>query len=455
MRRRPVNRDLKPGVCRVLAGALLAACSTASPAAAQPARGDAAAAQTPQEAAASSPQAQTRRPPTPLGDRGDRPPSIVQPERLADFTDDLGALRVTVQGQLSYVALFADDQQDAKFRVGDNDAAPSLINTTLLAPLSGNPEDLDRDDAWKLGFVYEVNYPLNAADLMTQDDPLVSPRGVDHRKIGGSLHMGSYGRFAFGKDSTASDGTAALSFSGTHAAGSALMNQLGGGFLFAADRPGDDTLDPDGDGLTNISIASAFPSNQGTRLTSLRYDTPQVGGFRFAAAAADIQIYDASVHWVGVGPDGPNRLRGWRHADRIQNLEAVLAYRIDRGTDIDELVGSGSILLKSGWNLTLSGGLQNSRTSSTSGPDDGGHIYTKIGYRNRLISQGETALSADLYAGWNLLENVDRSYAVGLQVAQALDGTAVEIFAAGRHLWLEGVEVRDITLISTGFRVRF
>ena len=367
------------------------------------------------------------------------PPAVIKtsigpgaPERLADFTSTWGPLEVTTTGQVSIVGLLIDDGESTRFRLGDNTAAPTLTNTTVGYPVH---EDL------VLAFIHEVSYPFNASSTLTQDERWISPRGFDHRRLEFSVQHDTWGKLWLGKGHMAADTVTQIDLSGTAMAGHNTISDHGGGLRFR---------DRDTGRLTSTTIAAVFPDLDGDRLTRVRYDAAGVGGFTLSGSYSDLQRWDVSVRFQQDAEDtATGRLPGG-----AQQVRAGLAFQDDShtdGNDTQSLVGSASAAWAGGFTLTLSGGQQ----FAEQGPD-GQYTYAKLGWRGRVLPFGATAVSVDGWLGFDFVPGIDRAQAVGLQLAQSIDGRALELFASLRHHWLEGdADLEPIGVLLTGFRLQF
>ena len=351
------------------------------------------------------------------------------PERLANLKSQLGPLEVTTTGQIALVSLFIDDGESTYLRSGDDTASPSLVNVTVGYPVEN---DL------RFAFVYEVNYSYNASSLITQDDRWISPPGVDNRRIEFSVQHDTLGSLWLGKGHMAADTITQIDLSGTAMAAHNTISDHGGSLRFRDRESGD---------LTSTTIAAVFPDLDGDRLTRVRYDTMSVGGLTLSGSYADVDRWDVTLRFrreadgsaSGRLPVGLHQVRGG------------IAYQDNRGTDVRSVVGSASAEWQSGLTLTFSGGQQ----FVDRGPD-GYYTYAKLGWRGNPFAIGGTAVSIDGWLGFDFAPGVDQAQAIGLQVAQALDGKAVEVFAGIRHHWVDGdLNLEPIGILLTGFRVQF
>ncbi len=198
-----------------------------------------------------------------------------------------------------------------------------------------------------------------------------------------------------------------------------------------------------------------MPSLDGGRAVRVRYDTPSFAGFTLSGSRSAGETLgngsvspstDSALRYQS--PDGTSPF-GNR---AICEVQAGIGYlRNDGAPHRDIVSGSVSVLLETGWNATIAGGVRDAETGA-----DGGYGYVRIGWRGRLVPLGETAFSADLYSGAETATGMKHARAVGIEAVQVIDSTAVEVFAGVRRFQTDGpVALKDATSILGGFRVRF
>ncbi|EKE44825.1 hypothetical protein OCGS_1058 [Oceaniovalibus guishaninsula JLT2003] len=376
---------------------------------------------------------------TPLLADATGPYSHVTADRLADLAWSEGPLTLTLTGRLSNVVLVFDDGVSTYARYGDNGGSPSLLNLDA---------DYAASSALTLGFVYEANYAYNGSGIANQRERFLSPGGVDHRKLELTLTHDRLGTLSLGQGSLAGDGVFESDLSGTANAGYSAIGDHGGGFYLRDAATGD---------LSPLTIGTAMPSLDGGRAVRARYDTPTFGsGFTLSVsqstettlAPSDDVPSSTQVALSYLSPEGTAPFGN----PAIRQVQASFGYlSFDTPRDRNVIGGSVSVLTVGGWNATVAGGVRDEDDRT-----DAGYVYGKAGWRGDVFELGETALSTDLYVGFDTAEGIDRSYALGLQAAQQIDGSAVEVFAAIRHYWTEGPrDLRDATMGLGGFLIRF
>ena len=137
-----------------------------------------------------------------------------------------------------------------------------------------------------LGGIIELSIAPNksgSVDQLNQEENNI----FDQRKAEVTLDSKRWGKLSLGKGDTASYTTGAVDLSGTGAISYSTIVDTAGNMIFRESDTG---------AFSDVRVFQAFNSFDGlSRQNRLRYDSPNIGGFRFAASAISDDRYDASV----------------------------------------------------------------------------------------------------------------------------------------------------------------
>jgi len=148
----------------------------------------------------------------------------------------------------------------------------------------------------------------------------------------------------------------------------------------------------------------------------------------------------------GISLGGTNATPG---APTVADVTASGAKQID---------GSVSVLLKSGFNFTVAGGLRDPHYHDPAGRSlSPSLIFAKLGYQERFLPIGLTAFSIDFTENNDVIFAKDEARAYGIAAVQNIDQFGLELFVAGRYETLNRAfaAYRPIKAVMTGGRVRF
>lgn len=284
----------------------------------------------------------------------------------------------------------------------DNSKSVSRVGVTWDGALDGG---------WHVRGRGEVALRKRATENINQDDPFDRDYRFDRteiRKVEVEFRHDQIGTFTVGQGAMAADGFTGFDFSlTTVVAGAPVQDAAGGMFLRRVDGT-----------PSEMRINQAFRTMGSSRRLRLRYDSPALGGLRFAAAAGqevlsysnDQSYADMSLRYDG--DHGDFRFRGGG------------AYRWIE-TDPDVFIASGSVLHRpSGLNFTLATG------SNTAGRQ---YSYAKMGYIARWFDVGQTAISVDFYDGNDIDDMNGDSRSVGLAVVQKVKDPKIDFYALLRR----------------------
>lgn len=332
-------------------------------------------------------------------------------------------VKLTISGQVNRAVNIADDGDDTKAYFVDNDASNSRIRLIGTAKAT---------DDLTLGTRIEFALSPDESGRVSQDDE--SPGDfIDERWAEVSLHSKRFGKVSLGKGDTASNNSAEVDLSMTDVVQYSSIADIAGGLQFRDSN----------DRLTGIRVSDAFQNQDGlSRRSRLRYDTPTWRGFYLAGSAVSDQRWDGSLWWSGQG----------------YGIQTAAAFAVsDPNEDNSDLRYDGSfsaLHLKTGLNLTLSGGLLES--------DDGGdatNFYAKGGWLARLFSVGDTAFGLDYTRSTNIPAQSFDGYSIGAAAVQHFHKYGTEFYTQVRHYSLSNDNqppgTQDITVGTVGARVKF
>ncbi len=337
---------------------------------------------------------------------------------------------LTLSGHVNRGVLLAHDGRDLNVFHVDNDQSSTRMRLVAKARPS---EDIG------VGAQIEVQFESNSTSVVNQIDKSdVGPDNFTERKIEAWIDHARLGRLTLGQGNTASFGVTSQDLSGTRVAGSARVDIMAGGMLFA--RRG---VAP---GLAAVSLASpsvggAFDSLNGLgRDDRIRYDTPRWMGVWLSASHGSEDGKDLAARYVGkLGP--------------VQ-VASGFAFARD-ADDFNQYSGSISALHQSGLNAAVAAGTLVRHTAAAR--DNADFWYVKLGFLFDPFAFGATAISVDYERNTDILVAGDRGHAYGAQFVQNLERAATELYLGVRKYSYEQetAEFDDILAILTGARVKF
>ena len=361
----------------------------------------------------------------------------------ADISEKLGAVEakeekvsvspgnkhaeVQIYGHVNRAVLVADDGDSAKTYFVDN------FNSQTRMGIRGKvraTDDLSVGTWIEYGIVSNSSHDVNRVNDMDATSTNFAKRHMD-------LHLQSkkFGTLSLGHGSTASDGTAEVDLSGTSVAAYSQIDDTAGGQLF---------YDTANNTVTDVTIKSVYNNMDGlSRRDRVRYDTPDFSGFSAGGSVAS-------------GDAGDVILRSSR---KFAGAEFAAAAAWAKTGDIKPSVdnqydGSFSVLLDSGFNVTMAGGLQDMKDENR---DDDNYWYTKLGYQTKLFSVGLSNFSIDYGRSNNLAMNEDEFSSFGLAFVQNIVDWGTELYIAYRwhELVRDNEDYDSINAVMSGGRIKF
>jgi hypothetical protein len=331
---------------------------------------------------------------------------------------------VSVYGQINRAGLWADNGDASQVYFVDNIFSSTRMGIDAVAKAS---DDLN------IGGKLEYEIISNSSNEVNQDQP-DSSATLKIRHADTFAQSRTLGKISLGQGSTSSDGTAERDLSGTSVVSySAVQYQAGGQKWY----------DDSSDTVLLSQVKSVIDNMDGlSRRDRLRYDTPVFSGWQLSASAIEAEAFDGALSYsrkfggtavaAAFGYATPGDLAAWEN----------------------QYSGSLSVLLGSGLNFTLAGGIQEYDVVDRDNPD---YWYGKLGYKTSLFPQGASAFAVD-YGMWNDFDlNGDEAQSLGLAFVQEIADWGTEFYLAYRLYALERdlADIADVNSVMAGARVKF
>lgn len=345
---------------------------------------------------------------------------------------------LSLSGQINRAGLFYNDGKTSDLRSVDND------NSSTRVRLKGR---ISPRDGVTVGATIEVEIESNSSRLVTQDDNESAEdtnndgtRDSSHitfteRVIELYVESDRFGKLSIGQGNTASNKTAEADLSGTTVVASSDIDDTGGDLFFAR-RDGT---------FSTVAADTVFNNMDGlSRADRIRYDTPIHRGLRASVSLLDGGAWDAAL----------------RYGQKLFTfkIKAAAGYANMSSTSAmieDQFSGSLAVLHNSGLNVLVAGGVQN--LSGAARNRDPHYIYSKLGYRVKLLKIGATAFSLDYGSTWDMPVKGADGDSVAFAVVQNLTEWGTELYASFRRLKLDhpSVSVDNLDTVLAGARVKF
>ena len=328
------------------------------------------------------------------------------PLAAAEITErDHTGTSFELYGHVSPAVTSVDDGVARKNSFADNSHSKSRLGFRAFR---------DLDSANRLGFRFETALGFRTTEDISQDDtpPLMDLSQEDIRRVDLQLRTPRYGTVFVGQGSMSSDWVGQIDLSGTR-----LVNDVSssgdaaGGFFF---RNADGTL-------SDITVSDVLGDFDASRRGRIRYDTPEFAGFILSASYGKEILEtdtDEEDFYTGVA------LAYSKVFDNEAEFAAGIAFnRRDRRPDDDDpftrddIYGSASLRLKSGFSLGLALGHRDTEGVGFTSR----YHYLKAGYEAHWFGFGATAVSIDYFYGSDYIEDGDNSRAWGFGIAQRVD----------------------------------
>jgi len=401
-----------------------------------------------------------------IADTEERVGTVVSEAGDPIVTTDRRNVRLAIGGRVNAAFLYADQGGDrGQPFIVDNDGSGSRFEFLAEKDFGPVTSGLEIVVSAEVNSTDEIEFGENN-DNADENADLGS-----FRQAHWFIEHEDYGYFSIGQGDTAAEDTAHVDLSGTDFAGAGSdVDDLAGGLEFFAD-----------DGMELAELDDFFDMQDGSRSLRALYVSPSVYGVSVAGSLAnDDQSFESDDDLDGDGlQPSVALLYGGEFAGGYE-VEAAASYRreddvvvVDGANDIDVdddfLVGSASVLMPFGLNLTVAG--------SVGFLDDDGFdvdvdnptaLFGKIGYREAFFGFGDTRFSFDVFRGRNNPDfaspegELPEALSFGLFAVQAVEPLGAEFYVGGRVYSLdevyvdgESTEPDDLWAITTGARVRF
>ena len=415
-----------------------------------------------------------------LDDLEARREEAAEPSVVAERADR--GVTLTVAGRINQALLHARQGSQDQFFIADNDGSGSRFEFLAATEVGGLTTGVEIVVSAEVNSTDEIDFGSNIGS--EDDDNALG----DFRQAHWFVESERLGYLSIGQGDTAAEDTAHADLSGTDFAGSGSdVDDIAGGLQFSGDRNAfldafdGSLIDGDDDELDDF-----FDMQDGSRALRVLYVTPEFAG---AALKFSLQNDDESLEGRGDGDEeegGLSAAVGVEYGTEFGDggefaLEA--SYRRERSTEFVEgvndagffdlveeeredevIVGSASLLLPSGLNVTVAG----SRGDLDGSDEDTTAVFAKVGYIADLVPQGETRFTLDYFRGRNNDTfaapggDLPTAQSVGLFAVQDLRELNTELYVGARVYRLDGVfadgverDVDDLTAVIAGARVRF
>ena len=364
---------------------------------------------------------------------------VVQNQQaVAKATEDAGSplnivtsgnkdVSLKISGQVSRMALYADDGDESRWFQADNDNSSTRIRLEGKAKL---------DDEWSAGTNIEIQFESNSSADVTIDQSasVIGSDSFTERKLELFLASAEFGKLSLGQGDSASNGTAETDLSGTALASKSELATLGKKINFT--RSGTEGTS------AGTTIGDMFNNHDGlSRDDRLRYDSPSFSGAKLSTSWVDGDEWDVAL----------------RYAKKFDGTEVALAGAYwDAGSTslIDGYSASGSVMLPFGTNLTLAYSALNNQTV---GRNDEDFFFAKLGQQFKATSLGKTSISIDYSQTNDQKVNNDSGTVVSMAAVQKIDKLGAELFAVVRQYDADipNVLTENIMVGGVGARVKF
>jgi hypothetical protein len=369
-----------------------------------------------------------------------------------DLLTDRSGVKLTFGGRVNAMVLHADQGPNDQAFIADNDGSGSRLEFLAESRL---------DDELAAGLEIVVSAEVNSSDEIdfgsTDDSADENADLGEFRQAHIYVESTRFGYISLGQGDTAAEDTAHVDLSGTDFAGAGSdVDDVAGGLTFA---------DADGDVLTELD--DFFDMQDGSRAVRAIYVTPGFGGFSLAASLANSVSGgdgDDDVSGSGLQPALAVRYEGEL---AFGELAGALSYRreiLDDDVENGFIVGSASLLLESGFNVTVAA----SRGDIDGQDADPTATFVKLGYLTDLTELGETRFSIDAFRGEANAEfgapggDLVEAQSVGFFAVQEISDLNTETYVGIRRYALDDVfvdgirsDVDDMTTVLAGARIRF
>ena len=312
---------------------------------------------------------------------------------------------VEVYGQINEAVLFSDID-------GDGFRSRIIPNTNSVSRFGFRGSAKINQD-WSAGYLMEIG--VGGFDLGGANN-----RDLEVRHSALYLKSASLGTFWIGQTSTATDGLAEIDLSRSAIASTPL------------------SLSPFDGALVGVSL---LPFD-GSRKTTAKYVSPDIGGFSVSAAWVDEETYDAALRYAG-------EFQGIR-------LAGGIGYRRDDGPlnlvpETETIVGSASVMhMASG--LFVSGSYGKQDLDGLSVDLEG--YAGRVGVERKLSALGATTVFVE-YGELKATGFDVKPSLWGLGLVQHIEAAAMDMYVSYRNIDLDIQDQDRIQAVVVGARIQF
>lgn len=308
-------------------------------------------------------------------------------------------------GQINKGFLVHDDGEKTKFYpLVDNANSSTRGGIWFRLPAA--------DDFTFLSNVEAEWNPYSSARVNRFNDDYVDWSQWRLRKAEAIFEIDWLGRLFFGQGAAASDVSAERDLSRTDVIAYSSISDVAGGQRFVTK----------GGQVSDVSIGASFQNLDGLgRYVRVRYDTPEISGFRVKVSAGR--------NWVNEKDDAEWDMAATYDGDAGPfEIASAAAFSRVNG-DTNRLSASSSFLHRpSGFSVTAAAAHQDDP-----GPRERYYGYAKLGWQSAdLTFTGTTAFSADVYFGRDMAAKGSNSLSVGLAAVQNLPDYQTDLYAVVR-----------------------
>ena len=416
---------------------------------------------------------------------GPNPPGAAAITPASPVSSGANNVVLSISGQVNRALLFGDDGLQAKLRQVDNN------NSSTRFRIVGEARPID-DTVAGMNLEVEIRANSSANQTLTQNQPQAAS-AVTPTIRQGEVYAANpeYGGVRLGFGSTASYLTSETDLSGTADASYVQVPDFDGGFAF---RQRGAAMVPGGAGGAMVlapansygpAVGSVFNYFDGLgRDDRLRYDSPVWNGIQLSTSVLDGGAYDVAGRFARQYDDFQIIAAVAFASDTLRSHGVPTAYGyagVPAGVTGASLAGANSapnspttadvspngsnqfdggvsVLLKSGLNFTLAGGVRDPNYRDPTGRSLSPNlIFAKLGYQQRWFPFGLTAFSIDFAQNEELIYAGDVARAYGLAAVQTIDDFGLDLYSALKYETLDRdfASYRPIIAVMTGARVRF
>lgn len=331
-------------------------------------------------------------------------------------------VEVKLSGRVHRMVVLSDDGKSSDIYHTDSDQGPSIMRIDATGK---HDEDLS------LGATLEIGLQQNRPLLVNQDERDVGMT-VSGRLAEFYLDSKKAGKFSVGRGFAAAWVTAETDLSMTQNASMLSSGMLFGGMKF---------VDKEADSLTNYRVRDYFFDLERLLLVDrLRYDSPVYKGFKISGSVAADKRRDAALRMNQKTEDfqvvGALTYHRKPFLDINERWDAIISAR-HTATGLNLTVGGLSERLENGF-----------RTKS---------FAIKGGWLTNLISQGQTAFSADFSTGKDIRIGDDEAKSFGLFAMQYWDKFGIRYYGGYRRYEIERPDIylKPIQMFVFGALMQF